>query len=428
MVNQSNGSDAAELLLTSELKARYVEFREKRIRLDLTRGKPCTDQLQLSNDLLSLPGCEDYRDGEDNDCRNYGGLQGLIELRQLFAEILGAPLAQIIAANNSSLAMMHDIVVYLLLKGTPDIGLPWSHEQIAFLCPVPGYDRHFRICETFGIRMIPVSLFDDGPDMDEVERLVAQDDSIKGIWCIPKYSNPNGAVYSDEVIERLAMMRTAAPDFRIFWDNAYCVHHLTDERVEIENILDRCKAKSHPNRPLIFASTSKITFAGAGLAFFASSEINVKWLLDRMTPRTIGPDKINQLRHVRFLKDKSGISELMERHRVILAPKFKAVADIFEKNMLGLPEVRWTNPKGGYFVNLEVPPGCAARVVFLANQIGIKLTPSGATHPYGKDHEDRTIRIAPSFPSLGEVSLAAEGVTLCVRLAILEKMEEGTNP
>jgi len=423
MVNQSNRSDAAELLLASELKARYLEFGEKQIRLDLTRGKPCPDQLQLSNDLLSLPGREDYRDGEDNDCRNYGGLQGLIEVRQLFAELLGAVPEQIIAANNSSLALMHDTVVYLLLKGTPENGLPWSREEITFLCPVPGYDRHFRICETFGIKMVPVSLFDDGPDMDEVERLVAQDDSIKAIWCIPKYSNPNGAVYSNEVIERLAMMRTASPDFRIFWDNAYCVHHLTDEKVEIANILEKCKEHSHPNRPLIFASTSKITLAGAGLAFVAASDVNVKWLLDRMTARTIGPDKINHLRHLRFLKEKSSILDLMERHRAILAPKFKAVADVFEKNMLGLPEVRWTNPKGGYFVNLEVPPGCAARVISLANQIGIKLTPSGATHPYGKDDEDRTIRIAPSFPSLEEVSLAAEGVTLCVRLAILEKMQ-----
>ncbi|MGE5206876.1 MAG: aminotransferase class I/II-fold pyridoxal phosphate-dependent enzyme [Chlamydiota bacterium] len=400
------------------LQSAYEALQGRSLKLNLTRGKPSPAQLEFSAELMSLPGAAGWRTEEATDCRNYGGLQGLAEARRLFSGIMGAPAEQVVVANNSSLALMHDTVVYSLLKGTCDSAIPWSRQgDIAFLCPVPGYDRHFRICADYGIRMIPVALREDGPDMDEVERLVAQDASIKAMWCVPKYSNPTGAVYSDVVIERLAAMKTAAPDFRLYWDNAYAVHHLTPERIEIANILELCARHGHPNRPLVFASTSKITLAGAGLALFAGSKENVKWLLARLTPRTIGPDKVNQLRHVLFLKDEAGIAYLMDKHRVLLAPKFQTVLDVFERQLALLPEVSWTRPKGGYFISLDVPRGCARRVVTLAKEAGIELTPAGATHPQGKDPEDRTIRIAPTYPELPEVAQAAEGVALCVLLA-----------
>jgi DNA-binding transcriptional MocR family regulator len=316
---------------------------------------------------------------------------------------------------------MHDCIVYALLKGVPGGIAPWSAAQpITFLCPAPGYDRHFAICEEYGIRMVAVPLTGSGPDMDVVERL-ALDPSVRGIWCVPKYSNPTGTVYSNAVAERLAAMKTAAPDFRLYWDNAYAVHHLTGERVEIANILDLCTRHANPNRAFVFASTSKITVPGAGLALFAASKDNVKWLLTRLIPRTIGPDKLNHLRHVRFLKDDAAILRLMDRHQAVIAPKFQKVLDIFDEKLAQVPDVSWTRPKGGYFISLEVGKGCAKRVVSLAKEAGVVLTPAGATHPYGNDPEDRTIRIAPTFPQLSEVALAAEGVALCVLLAAAEK-------
>ena len=400
----------------------YDAFKARGLKLDLTRGKPSPAQLDLSAGLLSLPGAEDYLAEGGVDCRNYGGLQGLVEVRRLFSGMMGAPAEQVVAANNSSLAMMHDTIVYALLKGTCDSNTPWSKQgEISFLCPVPGYDRHFTICQDYGIRMIPVAMKEDGPDMDEVERLVADDGSIKGMWCVPKYSNPTGTVYSDATVERLAAMKTAAPDFRLFWDNAYAVHHLTSRPVEIANILELSARHGHPNRPFVFASTSKITLPGAGLALFAGSKDNVKWLLARLVPRTIGPDKINHLRHVRFLKDNEGIEKLMDAHRALIAPKFQKVLDTFAEKLSGVADVSWTRPKGGYFICLEVGKGCAQRVVSLAKEAGVVLTPAGATHPYGKDPDDRTIRIAPTFPELAEVAQAAEGVTICVLLAAAEK-------
>jgi DNA-binding transcriptional MocR family regulator len=396
----------------------YNAFKARRLDLNLTRGKPSSAQLDLSAPLLGLPGPNDYQAEDGTDCRNYGGLQGLPEARRLFSGLLGAPPEQVAVTNNSSLALMHDAVAFALLKGNCDSAEPWSSErEISFVCPVPGYDRHFRICEDYGIRMIPVALGDDGPDMDEVERLVASDATIKAMWCMPKYSNPTGTVYSDAVIERLAAMPAAAPDFRLFWDNAYAVHHLTDERVAIANVLESSARHGYPNRPFVFASTSKITLAGAGLALFASSPANVKWLLARVTPRTIGPDKINQLRHVRFLQNAAGIETLMERHRAIVAPKFQAVLDVFSSMLSGTPGVSWTTPKGGYFIALSVPRGCARRVVQLAKDAGLELTPAGATHPYGKDPDDRVIRVAPTFPELSEVRQAAEGVAWSVLMA-----------
>jgi DNA-binding transcriptional MocR family regulator len=409
-----------------QLQARYDAFKARGLKLDLTRGKPSAAQLDLSSALLSLPGERDYLAEDATDCRNYGGLQGLLEVRRLFSGMMGAVPEQVVASNNSSLALMHDTIVYALLKGTCDSATPWSAQgEIAFLCPVPGYDRHFKICQDYGIRMIPVALREDGPDMDEVERLAAQDTSIKGMWCVPKYSNPTGTVYDDATVERLAAMKTAAPDFRLFWDNAYAVHHLTDDAIEIANILDLCARYGNPNRAFVFASSSKITLPGAGLALFAASKDNVKWLLARLIPRTIGPDKINHLRHVRFLKSPAAIPLLMNKHKALIAPKFEKVLATFDQQLANVPGVSWTRPRGGYFISLEVPHGCAARVVALAKEAGVVLTPAGATHPYGKDPNDSTIRIAPTFPELAEVAQAAEGVALCVLLAAAEKATGG---
>jgi DNA-binding transcriptional MocR family regulator len=411
-----------------QLQARYDAFKARGLKFDLTRGKPSPAQLDLSSALLSLPGGMDYVAEDGTDCRNYGGLQGLAEVRRLFSGLMGAAPEQVVASNNSSLALMHDTIVYALLKGTCDSASPWSVQgskqgEISFLCPVPGYDRHFKICQDYGIRMIPVALRKDGPDMDKVERLVAGDASIKGMWCVPKYSNPTGTVYADATVERLAAMKTAAPDFRLYWDNAYAVHHLSGEAIEIANILELCARHGNANRAYVFASTSKITLPGAGVGLFAASKDNVKWLLARLTPRTIGPDKINQLRHVRFLKSPAAITQLMNQHKALIAPKFQKVLEIFDQQLVNIPGVSWTRPKGGYFISLEVGKGCAARVVALAKEAGVVLTPAGATHPYGKDPDDRIIRIAPTFPELAEVAQAAEGVALCVLLAAAEKLQ-----
>ncbi len=429
MMNPTQFSPDGIATTDQQLQTRYDAFKARGLKLDLTRGKPSHAQLDLSNGLLSLPGAQDYLAEDGTDCRNYGGLQGLVEVRRLFSGLLGAAPEQIVASNNSSLALMHDIVVYSLLKGTCDSETPWSKQgEISFLCPVPGYDRHFKICQEYGIKMIPVAIKEDGPDMAQVERLVAQDASIKGMWCVPKYSNPTGTVYSDATVQRLAAMKTAAPDFRLFWDDAYSVHHLTDEAIEIANILELSAQHGNPNRAFVFASTSKITLAGSGLALFAGSKDNVKWLLARLTPRTIAPDKINHLRHVRFLKNPAGITQLMSRHRALIAPKFAKVLDIFDQHLANVPDVSWTRPKGGYFITLVVGKGCAARVVALAKEAGVVLTPAGATHPYGKDPDDRVIRIAPTFPELAEVGYAAEGVALCVLLAAAEKLHAAPDP
>lgn len=405
-----------------QLRERYDAFARRGLKLNLTRGKPSAQQLDLCNELLSLPGAGDYLSG-GIDCRNYGELQGLPELRALLAPVFGVTPDRVIIGENASLSLMHDAVVFSLLKGTCDSERPWSKEsRIAFLCPVPGYDRHFFICQEMGIDMIPAPLLDDGPDMDAVERLVATDPRIKGIWCVPKYSNPSGAVYSNEKIERLAKMKTAACDFRIFWDNAYAVHHLTPERVEIANLDEACARHGHPNRAFIFGSTSKVTFAGAGVGVFASSKDNIAWYLKRIEKRTIGGDKVNQLRHVRLLKNTEGVATLMDRHRAILAPKFNKVLEVFSEHLGSANVARWTQPKGGYFITLDVLDGCAKDVVKLAKAAGVELTPAGSTHPLGNDPRDSTIRIAPSFPDLAEVSQAAEGVALCVLLAASEKL------
>jgi len=406
----------------AQIRQRYEAFAKRGVKLNLTRGKPSAEQLDLSNELLGLPGKDDYSAGAI-DCRNYGELQGLPELRALLAPVFGVTPDRVIIGDNASLSLMHDAVVYSLLKGTCDSERPWSREsRIAFICPVPGYDRHFFICQEFGIEMIPVPLLDTGPDMDVVEKLVASDPQIKGMWCVPKYSNPSGVVYSDATIERIAKMPTAARDFRVFWDNAYAVHHLTSERIEIANVDALCARHGHPNRAFIFGSTSKVTFAGAGVGMFASSTDNVAWYLKRMEKRTIGGDKVNQLRHVRLLKNADGIANLMDRHREILAPKFAKVLEGFREHLGNTGVAEWTEPKGGYFIALDVLPGTAKHVVKLAKEAGVELTPAGATHPLGNDPRDRTIRIAPSFPPAKEVELAVEGVVLAVLLAATEKL------
>jgi DNA-binding transcriptional MocR family regulator len=412
----------------AEARRRYDAFATRGVALNLTRGKPSARQLDLSNELLVLPGTTDYRAGSI-DCRNYGDPQGLPDLRELFAPIFGVTGDRVILGNNASLSLMHDAIVFALLKGTCDSERPWSQEtRVAFLCPVPGYDRHFGICQEFGIDMIPVPLGDDGPDMATVEKLVAEDPQIKGIWCVPKYSNPTGTVYSSGTIQRLAKMPTAAPDFRVFWDNAYAVHHLTSERVEIDNIDTACARAGHPNRAFIFGSTSKITFAGAGVGVFAGSKDNVAWYLKRIGTRTIGGDKVNQLRHLRLLKNTAGVDALMDRHRAIMVPKFQTVLDVLDAHLGPLGVATWTRPKGGYFITMNVARGCAKQTVKLAKEAGLELTPAGATHPYGHDPDDTTIRIAPSFPELAEVEQAAEGVVVSVMLAAAAASLQGKQP
>ena len=408
--------------LLTEVRGAYDAFKTRGLKLDMTRGKPAPEQLDLANGLLGLPGNGDYFSDAREDGRNYGGVQGLAEVRALFSRMMGAPADQIIVGENASLSMMHDSIVWALLKGVPGSARPWIKEdQVTFLCPVPGYDRHFAICEEFGIRMIPVRLGGQGPDMDQVERLAA-DPSVKGMWCVPKYSNPTGEVYSDETVQRLAKLKTGASDFRLFWDNAYAVHHLTDERHEIANILDLCAQAGHPDRAFVYASTSKITFAGAGLALFASSPANVRWYLASAGKRTIGPDKLNQIRHVRFLKDDTGLTGHMDRHRALLAPKFTAVLRALEARLGGTGVAEWTEPQGGYFISVDAMEGTAARVVVLAKEAGLALTPAGATWPHGRDPHDRTLRLAPSYPSLEDVRTASEGISICILLAALEKL------
>jgi DNA-binding transcriptional MocR family regulator len=396
----------------------YLEVQRQGHRLDLTRGKPAPDQLDLAAGLLSLPGPDDVHAADGSDCRNYGGVTGLRELREIFAPLLRVPTDQLLATGNASLTLMHDLLMHLLLSKAPGAARRWIDEpEIRFLCPVPGYDRHFAVCDRFGIGMVTVPLTGDGPDMDRVEELVASDARIKGMWCIPKYSNPTGEIYSDETIRRLASMPTAAPDFRLIWDDAYAVHHLTEERIAIPSILAACARAGHDDRPLVFGSTSKISFAGGGVAFVGSSPANIAWLTAMMSKQTIGPDKLNQLRHVRFFRDTDGVLAHMDRHRLSMRPKFDAVLEVLDQELAGLDGVSWTRPLGGYFVSLQVPDGCAGEVVRLAAEAGIALTPAGAAFPNGVDPRDSHIRLAPTYPTVDQIRAAMHGVAVCVRLA-----------
>jgi DNA-binding transcriptional MocR family regulator len=408
--------------LHTRFASEYDELFAQGLALDLTRGKPSPEQLDLSNDLLSLPGTDDYRDAAGTDLRNYGGPQGLPELRAIFSDAVKVPVPQLLALGNSSLTTMHDAIVHALLHGVPGGEGPWSKEEsIAFICPVPGYDRHFTITERFGFRMIPVPLNDDGPDVHAVAELIASDASIKGMWCVPMYSNPTGTVYSEEVVRALVALPAAAPDFRLFWDNAYAVHHLTDEHPPAIDVLALAAEAGHPDRPLVFASTSKVTYPGAGVAFFGGSADNVAWMVRHSAAQSIGPDKINQLRHVRFVKDTGGLAALMAKHRELLAPKFAAVAQILADRLGPYGVGAWTDPAGGYFVSLAVE-GVARRSVELAGAAGIAVTPAGATHPHGVDPDDAIIRIAPTFPSIEDLRAAVDGLCTCVLLAETEKL------
>jgi DNA-binding transcriptional MocR family regulator len=360
---QSLGRD--ELRAQHEQQRRnYVDLQAKKLSLDLTRGKPSQAQLDLSNALLSLPGDgrDAFRDGDGTDTRNYGGQHGLPELRAIFGELLGIPVPNLIAANNASLELMHDVVVFSLLHGGVDSARPWIKEPaIKFLCPAPGYDRHFAITETMGIEMIPVPMLEDGPDVDTIEELVAVDPAIKGMWAVPVFSNPTGTVYSWENTRRLVQMQTAASDFRIFWDNAYPVHTLTHDLVRQIDVLGLAAKAGNPNRPYVFSSTSKITFAGAGVSFFGGSLGNIAWFLQYAGKKSIGPDKVNQLRHLKFLGDADGVRLHMQRHQQLLAPKFALVAEILEDRLGHSKIASWTDPKGGYFVSLDVLPHTARR-------------------------------------------------------------------
>jgi DNA-binding transcriptional MocR family regulator len=402
-------------------QAAYDELSRRGLSLDLTRGKPAAAQLDLSDGLFALP--RGAKDAHGVDTRNYGGLEGIQELREMFAELLWVEPEQVVAGGNSSLVMMREVLVDLWLHGGVDSERPWSQEdKVTFICPVPGYDRHFTLLSWFGIDMVTVPMHDDGPDVEAVAKLAASDPSIKGMWIVPTYANPTGSIVTQEVAARLASMPTAAPDFKIFWDNAYAFHHLTEDEAKSADILSLAAAAGHPHRPIMFASTSKITLAGAGVAFLAGSVENVRWYTGHLGKGSIGPDKVNQLRHAQFFGSPQGVRDHMAKHRAVIAPKFAEVERILTERLGGLGVATWTTPTGGYFVSLDVLDGTASRVVALAKAAGIALTPAGASFPHGDDPRDRNIRLAPTFPPLDQVTEAMDAVATCVLLAAAEQL------
>ncbi len=404
-----------------EQRAAYDALKAQGLKLDLTRGKPASAQLDLSDALLSLP--TGAIDAAGVDTRNYGGLEGIREIREMFADLLWVEPEQVVAGGSSSLVMMREVLTDLWLKGGVDSERPWSaEEKVTFICPVPGYDRHFTLLDWFGIDTVTVPMNDDGPDVEEVARLAGADPSIKGIWIVPTYANPSGSIVTQEIAERLASMPTAAPDFKILWDNAYAFHHLTEAEAKSADILSLASAANNPHRPIMFASTSKITFAGAGVAFLAGSVETVKWYVGHLGKGAIGPDKVNQLRHAQFFGSPQGVRDHMVKHRAIIAPKFAEVERVLSEQLGGVGVATWTKPSGGYFVSLDVLDGTASRVVALAKEAGISLTPAGASFPQGDDPRDRNIRLAPTFPGLAEVAEAMGGVATCVLLAAAEKL------
>lgn len=405
-----------------ELMTKYKEAAAENLKLNMARGKPAPEQLDLSNGLLGA--MDDYHLEDGTDARNYGILDGIPECKRLFADLLGLNPDQMIIGGNSSLNMMFDVMASLCLFGTGG-EKPWYYHKfsgtpVKFLCPSPGYDRHFAVCEELGIEMIPVPLLNDGPDMDLVMKLVASDPLIKGIWCVPLYSNPQGVCYSDEVVDKLASMETAAKDFRIFWDNAYGVHHIY-EKTGLKDILKACEEAGNPDRTYYFFSTSKITFPGAGIAVTASGNGNIKELKKHMAAQIISYDKINQLRHVKFFKTADAIHEHMDKLADKLRPKFDLVKEKLESQIGETGFAKWSNPKGGYFVSLDTLPGCAKRTVALAKEAGVILTGAGATYPYGDDENDSNIRIAPTYPTVDELAKAMDIFILCVKIAGTEK-------
>ncbi len=412
----------------AELKKAYKKFQEMELTLDMSRGKPCREQLDISMGMMdALNSGVDLSCEDGTDCRNYGVLTGIHEAKVLIGDMMENNPDNIIIYGNSSLNVMYDTVSRAMTHGILG-NTPWCKlDKVKFLCPVPGYDRHFAITQYFGIEMIPVPMTPEGPDMDMVERLVSEDESIKGIWCVPKYSNPQGYSYSDETVRRFARLKPAAKDFRIFWDNAYGIHHLYDDDQDyLIEILAECKRAGNPDLVYKFASTSKITFPGSGIAALATSPNNLEDIMSQMKNQTIGHDKVNQLRHVRFFKDIHGMTEHMRRHADIIRPKFEAVLEIFDRELGGLEIGEWTRPKGGYFISFDSLPGCAKTIVSRAKKAGVTMTGAGATWPYGKDPQDSNIRVAPTYPSLEDLKTAAELFTLCVKIVSLETLLEET--
>lgn len=408
------------------LREEYAAYRAKELSLNMARGKPAAAQLDLSMPMLDvLTSSSDFRASDGTDCRNYGVLDGIPEAKALMATLLDDEPENVIVFGNSSLTIMYDTVARCLDFGTGG-STPWcQYDRIKWLCPAPGYDRHFAITEAFGMELIPVPMTADGPDMDEVERLVASDERVKGIWCVPKYSNPGGVTYSNDVVRRLANMECTADDFRIFWDNAYCVHHLYDDPEQQDQLLDigdACVEAGYPDRYFKFASTSKITLPGAGVAAMAASPENIAEAKKHLSVQMIGHDKLNQLRHARFLRDAEGIAEHMSKHAALVRPKFELVCEKLEAGLAEAGVGAWTTPRGGYFISFDAPEGCAARTVALAKDAGVVMTGAGATWPYGRDPHDSNIRIAPTLPPLDELAQAMDVFVCCVKIAALEKL------
>ena len=414
------------LALKGDLEKQYEDAKALNLALDMSRGKPAAAQLDLSMPMMSLLNEDSVLKAENGtDCRNYGVLDGIPEAKKLMADMVGAKTENVIVYGNSSLNIMYDTIVRSMLHGVLG-STPWCKlDKVKFLCPVPGYDRHFAITESFGIEMISIPMTENGPDMDMVEKYVQEDKAVKGIWCVPKYSNPQGISYSDETVRRFAALKPAAKDFRIFWDNAYCVHHIYEEKQdEILNILEECEKAGNPDMVYQFASTSKVTFPGSGVAAISTSTANIADIKKYMTLQTIGHDKINQLRHVKFLKDADGIKAHMKKQADIIRPKFEAVLEVLDKELGGLGIATWTKPNGGYFISFETLDGCAKAVVGKCKEAGVVMTGAGATFPYGKDPKDSNIRIAPTLPTPEELSKAADLFVLCVKLVSVEKLLE----
>ena len=409
--------------LAQRTRQQYDELKARNLNLDLTRGKPSSEQLDFSNALLSLPGEGDYTDNTGADVRNYGGLTGIPDIRELWAEALGIDPAHLIAGDSSSLNIMFDLISYAYIWGTNDSPKPWKDEEkVKWICPVPGYDRHFSITEHFGFEMVQVPMTSTGPDMDAVEELV-KDPQVKGMWAVPIFGNPTGVTFAPEVVEKLAAMETAAPDFRIVWDNAYAIHTLTGAQTDNPDVIALAEKHGNPNRFWYMSSTSKITHAGSGVAFFASSKENLDWYNSHAGVRGIGPNKVNQLAHARFFGDVDGLRAHMLKHAGSLAPKFAAVVEILEQRLGEYNVAEWTNPTGGYFISLDVKDGSAKRAWELAKDAGITLTKAGMSFPGGIDENDENIRLAPSLPPLDEVRTAMDGVATCVLLACIEAHE-----